>query len=159
MNTKQAILSSCLAFVFMFSNSRLNSKSLIMKNNHQTDNSNKSILARGCDPRMSFQAAKGIPPLIGNPEYTATTSDADFFKKLREKQYSIVFFAPGACRFSAVSQPIPGGNIDTKGWTLKQYREYVYQTQGDDIQIVETTAENEVIGLLKKALSKARTTK
>ena len=89
---------------------------------NSADNSRKSILARGCDPFASLQASKAIPPLIGNPEYVPTTNDADFIEKLRSRDWSVIFFAPGACRFSAAKQPIPSGNSQTQGWTLEQYR-------------------------------------
>ena len=124
-----------------------------------TDNSQKSILARGCDPVMSLQASKGIPPLIGNPTYIPTTSDADFIEKLKTQQWSVVFFAPGACRYSAAAMQIPGGISETQGWTLEEYRALVYKYQGDAVQIVETTAEAEVVELLGKALEHARETK
>jgi len=32
------------------------------------DNSNKSILSRGCDPEMGRRAIKLLPPVLGNPE-------------------------------------------------------------------------------------------
>ncbi len=126
---------------------------------NSVENSKKSILARACDPAMSHQAAKAIPPHIGNPEYVATTSDDDFVAKLRSRKWSVIFFAPGACRFNATSKPIPGGNTKTQGWTLEQYRELVYETQGDLVQIVETQDERESVGLLKNALAKASDTK
>ena len=66
----------------------------------------------------------------------------------------MVFFAPGACRFSAASEPIPGGNSQTQGWTLEQYRELVRKHQGDQIQIVETPEETKTVSLLKEALDK-----
>ena len=73
--------------------------------------------------------------------------------------WSVIFFAPGACRFSAAERPIPGGNSHTKGWTLEQYRELVRKLQGDKIQIVEDTGMKErPVSLLKKALAKARET-
>jgi hypothetical protein len=119
------------------------------------DNSKRSILARGCDPVASSRAAKAIPPLIGNPEYVPTTDDEEFIEKLRSRQWSVVFFAPGACRFSAASQPIPGGNAATQGWTLEQYRQLILRHQGDAIQIVETMDENATVGLLRQALGTA----
>lgn len=122
------------------------------------DNSKKSILARGCDPQASLEASKFIPPLIGNPEYVPTTNDADFIEKLKLRKWSVVFFAPGACRFSAAKRPIPGGNAQTQGWTLEQYRELVRKYQSDEIQIVETPEERKTVGLLKSALAKARVT-
>ncbi len=122
------------------------------------NNSTKSILARGCDPIASLQASKAIPPLIGNPEYVPTTNDADFIEQLKSRQWSVIFFAPGACRFSAAKRPIPGSNSETKGWTLEQYRELVYEHQGSSIQIVETQDERETVSLLKNALEMARVT-
>ena len=124
----------------------------------QTDHSRKSILARGCDPILSLSASRAIPPLIGNPEYIPTTTDEEFFEKLQSRQWSIVYFAPGACRFSAARQPIPGANSQSQGWTLEEYRTLIHEHQGDAIQIVETPYESESVGLLKEALEGARET-
>ncbi len=121
-------------------------------------NANKSVLARGCDPSASLEASKALPPLMGNPEYVPTTNDEEFIEKLKSRSWSVVFFAPGACRFSAATQPIPGGISDTEGWTLDQYRELVWKHQGDKVQIVETISESETVGLLKTALEKAQET-
>jgi len=121
-----------------------------------TDHSNKSILSRGCVPIMSLEASKSLPPLIGNPEYVPTMNDTDFIQQLESRQWSVIWFAPGACRYSAARQSIPGGISDTKGWTLEQYRELVRKHQGDKIQIVETQEERLTVGLLKNALEKAR---
>lgn len=71
----------------------------------------------------------------------------------------MVFFAPGACRYSAAKQSIPGGASSTEGWTLKEYLELVKKLQGENIQIVEAMDERETLGLLKEALSNARETK
>ncbi len=122
------------------------------------DNSKKSILARGCDPHQSIQASRAIPSLIGNPEYVPSTSDEDFFKKLKERKWSVVFFAPGACRFSAAKQVIPGSNYETKNWTLAEYKKLIKELQGEDIQIVETLDERATVALLSKALEKAKET-
>lgn len=127
-------------------------------NTGPVDNSSKSILARGCDPAASLQASRAIPPLVGNPEYVPTTNDEEFVEKLESRAWSVVFFAPGACRFSAARQSVPGGNSQTQGWTLEQYRELVRELQGDEIQIVETLEESETISLLGEALEKARET-
>ncbi len=126
-----------------------------MNNIKQTDHSNKKILARGCDPGASFYASKAIPPLIGNPMYVPTTDDADFIKKLKTSKWSVIYFAPGACRFSASNRPIPGGIEGTRGWTLEQYRELIYKYQGQEVQIVETIEERETVGLLLKALEES----
>ncbi len=122
------------------------------------DNSRKSILARGCDPLASLGTSIAIPPLVGNPEYVPTTNDQEFIEKLQSRNWSVVFFAPGACRFSAASRPIPGANSHTHGWTLQQYRELVREHQGNQIRIVDTADERETVSLLKEALEKARET-
>ena len=125
---------------------------------NETDNSRKSILARGCDINASLWASKNLPPLIGNPEYVPTTSDVDFIKKLKSRAWSVVYFAPGACRFSAAKRQIPGGIPETKGWTLEEYRKLVQELQGDVIPIVESQMESKSLGLLKQALESARET-
>jgi hypothetical protein len=122
------------------------------------DHSRKSILARGCDPFASLEASKAIPPLVGNPEYVPTTTDEEFIEKLQSRKWSVVLFAPGACRFSAAKLPIPGGNSQTQDWTLEQYRELVQKHQGNSIPIVETPEERETVRLLKGALESARET-
>ena len=123
--------------------------------NGSLDNSEKSILARGCDPFASLEASRAIPPLVGNPQYVPTTTDEEFFKQLQARSWSVVFFAPGACRFGAAKQAIPGGNSQTQGWTLEEYRELVRKYQGDEIQIVETLDERETVRLLAEALAAA----
>ncbi|MGH1363997.1 MAG: hypothetical protein ACRBF0_10600 [Calditrichia bacterium] len=132
------------------------------KTNHEyigsADNTRKSILARGCDPFASLEASKTIPPLVGNPEYVPTTNDADFIEKLKSRDWSVIFFAPGACRFSSAKQSIPGSNSQTQDWTLEQYRELVRKHQGETIQIVEALEERKTVSLLKSALEKARET-
>ena len=120
------------------------------------ENSNKSILARACDPAMAQHAAVAISALVGDPEYIAATNDEDFIEKLNDRSWSVVFFAPGACRFSAARMPIPGGNDTTRGWSLEQYRNLVRETQGDGVKIVETQDEAESVPLLREALATAR---
>lgn len=120
------------------------------------DNSSKTILARACDPTASINFAKIVPPLIGNAVYVPSTDDADFIKQLESRKWSVVFFAPGACRLSAAKRQIPGGNYDTRGWTLEQYKALVRKLQGNEVQIVETLDERETVKLLKAALEKAR---
>ena len=120
---------------------------------HSKDHSDKSILARACDPAMSYEAAKAIPPLIGDPEYIPTTNDTDFIDQLKARRWSVIFFAPGACRFSSAKRQIPGGIADTQGWTLNEYRSLVRKHQGNNIQIVETTDERDSVNLLRNALN------
>jgi len=117
-----------------------------------SDNSNKSILARGCDPVMGRRAIELIPPMLGNPEMVSVTNDDDFIRELQRKKWSVIHFAPGACRYDASKFPIPGSRKITNGWGLKQYRELVRKYQGEDIKIVETTDERQIVGLLRKAL-------
>ncbi|KGJ91001.1 hypothetical protein [Colwellia psychrerythraea] len=123
-----------------------------MNNEH----TNKRILARGCDPVASQQAAQALPPLMGNPEYVATSDDVEFIDKLKNETWSVIFFAPGACRFNAENHPIPGNNKQTRGWSLEQYKALVRQTQGANIQIVETLSEQETVTHLKAALAAAQ---
>ena len=82
------------------------------------DNSNKSILVRGCDPEMARRAMKLLPPVLGNPEMVSVTNDDDFITQLERKKWSVIFFAPGACRYDAAQAPIPGSRAQTKGWGL-----------------------------------------
>ena len=116
------------------------------------DASQKSLLVRGCDPRMAARASKMLPPLLGNPVFDTATNDDEFIAKLKARQYSVVMFAPGACRYNAASMTIPGGNSATRGWTLADYRTLVRQHQGGDVPIVETTEEREIVPKLREAL-------
>jgi hypothetical protein len=118
----------------------------------EIDCSGLSILARGCDPRMALRAAKMLPPLLGHPEIVSCTDDDDFRAKLKARRWSVVFFAPGACRYSASRMPIPGGRPHTRGWSLIQYRAFVAEHQGEDVSIVETVDEREIVPLLRHAL-------
>ena len=43
-----------------------------------SDNSNKCILIRGCDPEMGRRAIELLTPVLGNPEMVAVTNDDDF---------------------------------------------------------------------------------
>jgi hypothetical protein len=116
------------------------------------DNSDKSILARGCDPVMGKRAIELIPPMLGNPEMVSVINDDDFIKELKRKKWSVIHIAPGACRYDASKLPIPGSNNTTNGWELEQYRELIRKHQGEDIKIIETTDERQIVGLLRKAL-------
>ena len=117
------------------------------------DNSGKAILARGCDPVMAQRAGQMVPKRIGNPYFVACTNDNEFLKKLSERKWDIVFFAPGACRYNAAKQPIPGQIKETThGWGLDQYKKHIRESQGEGVRIVETTDERQIIPLLRKAL-------
>ena len=117
------------------------------------DASSKTILIRGCDPVMAQRAGQFLPPQLGNVAIESSTTDDDFFSKLAARNdFAAVMFAPGACRYSAARQPIPGGNAKTKGWTLEEYRWAVREALGDAVPIVETTEERQIIPLLREAL-------
>jgi hypothetical protein len=120
------------------------------------DFSAKTILARGCDPQMALRASKIMPALLGGVQLVTCTDDDDFVAKLRERAWSVVFFAPGACRYNAARMPIPGGRAHTRGWGLAEYRALVRQYQGDQIPIVETTDEREIVPRLRQALLESR---
>lgn len=120
------------------------------------DFSAKRILARGCDPQMALRASKIMPALLGGVELVSCTDDDDFVAKLRERQWSVVFFAPGACRYNAARMPIPGGRAHTRGWGLAEYRALVRQHLGEEIPIVETTDEREIVPRLRQALLQSR---
>ena len=119
--------------------------------------SDKSILARGCDPEMARRASQMLPPLLGHPELVSCTDDDDFVARLKARTWSVVFFAPGACRYHAAKMPIPGGRPKTRGWSLKQYRALVREHQGEHVPIVETTEERDIIPLLRRALRDSAT--
>ena len=116
------------------------------------DNSNKSILVRGCDPEMGRRAIELLSPILGNPEMLSVTNDDDFIIELKRKKWTVIHFAPGACRYDATKSPIPGNRSLTQDWGLAEYRNLVRKYQGEDIKIVETTDESQIIPLLRKAL-------
>ena len=116
------------------------------------DASQKALLVRGCDPQMAARASKMLPPLLGNPVFDTATNDDEFIMKLKARQYNVIMFAPGACRYNAASRVIPGGNAMTHGWTLVNYRALVRKYQADDVAIVETTEEREIVPKLQVAL-------
>ena len=116
------------------------------------DASAKTILVRGCDPRMAQRAGQMLPPQLGNAAIESVTTDDDLFAKLGTRKFDVVMFAPGACRYSEARQPIPGGNAKTKGWSLEEYRSAVREALGDAVPIVETTEERLIIPLLREAL-------
>ena len=116
------------------------------------DASSKIVLIRGCDPVMAQRAGQMLPPMLGNAKITSSTNDDDFFLKLEERKWDVVMFAPGACRFSAARQQIPGGNDRTRMWTLEDYRVAVREKQGDAVPIVETTEERLIVPKLRESL-------
>jgi hypothetical protein len=115
-----------------------------------------AVLARGCDPQMALRASKVMPALLGGVAFVSCTDDDDFVAKLRQRRWSVVFFAPGACRYNAARLPIPGGRAHTRGWRLAEYRALVRHHQGDEIPIVETTDEREIVPRLLQALLQSR---
>lgn len=104
---------------------------------------------------MAAKAVMILGPSLGGVEITACTSDDDFFRQLEEQQWSAVLFAPGACRHNAAGSFIPGGRAETQGWSLVEYRAAVKERQGADVIIVETTEEQKIVPLLRKALGLA----
>ena len=116
------------------------------------DASHKKVLVRGCDPVMAERSGQMLPPLLGNVQMTGVTDDDTFFKLLDSHKYDVITFAPGACRYDAAKQPIPGSNAASAGWTLADYRAMVREKQGDGVQIVESTQEQQIVPLLRAAL-------
>jgi hypothetical protein len=101
---------------------------------------------------MAARSKEFLPPLVGNAQMITATDDDNFFRELKQRKFDAVFFAPGACRWSAARQPIPGGNQATRGWGLEQYRAAVREHQGEGVPIVETTRESDIVPLLRRAL-------
>ena len=116
------------------------------------DASSKWVLSRGCDPIMAERSLQFLPPMVGNAKMEAVTDDEAFFAKLGERKWDVIFFAPGACRWSAAKQPIPGGNAETRGWSLQQYYDKVRELQGADVKIVGTLEERLIVSSLRDAL-------
>ena len=101
---------------------------------------------------MGRRAMEFLPPLLGNPQMKSVTNDDDFIMELQRKEWTVVLFAPGACRYDAIQAAIPGSRKLTQGWGLEDYRKLVRKHQGEKIQIVETTDEGEIVPRLLKAL-------
>ena len=118
------------------------------------DAANKCLLIRGSDPVMSAKAKDFLPPLLGNVQLTSCTDDDTFLNLLQsgKNKYDVVCFAPGAMRWEARGAAIPGGNDTTKGWNLERYREEVRKTLGENIPIVGTAQEKELVPILRRAL-------
>ena len=116
------------------------------------DASNKVVLIRGCDPVMAQRAGEFLPKMIGDAKIESSTDDNTFINQLKGRKYDVVMFAPGACRHNAAKNPIPGGNSHTNGWSLMQYRELVKLHQGNEVPIVETIDEKEIVPRLRSAL-------
>jgi hypothetical protein len=101
---------------------------------------------------MGRRAIELLPPILGNPEMVSVTNDDCFITELQRKKWSVIHFAPGACRYDVTKSPIPGSSSLTEGWGLAEYRNLVLKYQGEDVKIVETTDERQIIPLLRKAL-------
>jgi hypothetical protein len=122
------------------------------------DASAKLVLGRGCDPVMAQQSTTFLPPLLNGAKIVAFSDDDSFFAHLdaikagSAPRPSVVFFAPGACRWSAARLPIPGGNAASAGWGLEQYHARVREVLGGDVPIVGSDREAEMVPLLRRAL-------
>ena len=123
------------------------------------DASAKLVLGRGCDPVMAEHSKAFLPPLLNNARIDAYSSDGEFFAQLERikagqaQRPDVVFFAPGACRWSEARRPIPGGIAGlSHGWSLQQYHDKVREMLGEDTPVVGTTREAEIVPLLRKAL-------
>ena len=93
-----------------------------------------------------------LPPMLGGAQILTATDDDHFIKLLSgDVKFDVIFFAPGACRWSAAKKPIPGGNSATAGWGIDQYKAFAREKQ-PDARIVETVEEREIVPLLRSAL-------
>ena len=61
---------------------------------------------------LSFEHARILPACIRSRTTSASirAQRTAFLQALQARKYTVVAFAPGACRWSAQRQPIPGGN-------------------------------------------------
>ena len=92
-----------------------------------------------------------MPPQLGNVAIESSTTDDDFFSKLAARNdFAAVMFAPGACRYSAARQPIPGGNAKTKGWTLEEYR-FAVERHSATCRSSRRRRQRQIIPLLREA--------
>jgi hypothetical protein len=121
--------------------------------------STQSVLCRGCDPVMAARSTTFLPPLLNGATISAYSDDAAFFAALErvrsgaDPMPSAVFFAPGAHRWAAAGQPIPGGIPGlSHGWGLAQYHARVRQALGEGVPIVGSAQEADIVPLLRKAL-------
>lgn len=124
-----------------------------------TSAAHKLVLGRGCDPVMAAHSASFLPPLLSGARVQAFSSDVEFFAELDRMRLGqvpkadVVFFAPGACRWDAARQPIPGGIPGVShGWGLAEYHARVREALGEDVSIVGTAREAEIVPLLRAAL-------
>ena len=97
------------------------------------DNSGKSILVRGCDPVMAYKKQeKWYLHNLVILNLLLVRMMTIFLRKYQVKSGTLLYFAPGACRYNLQKQPIPGGRAATKGWGLDQYKQLVRERQGEE---------------------------
>lgn len=107
---------------------------------------------------MAEKSVSFLPPLLGGATVIAFSDDNLFLQCLEDMRDGkrpkpdVVFFAPGACRWSAARRPIPGGNSVSHGWRIEEYHAFVRTMLGADTIIVGTEHESEMVPLLRAAL-------
>ena len=136
------------------------SGSIVGAGSASTAGAGKLILGRGCDPVMAARSNEFLKPLLSGASSTSFTDDDAFFgaiaaiKAGAAPRPDVVFFAPGAHRWSDAGMAIPGGNAKSQGWGIQEYHEHVRDALGD-IPIVGSAREADVVPLLRKALNLA----
>lgn len=101
---------------------------------------------------MAASEGRRLPPLLGGARLVSCLDDDDFLAKLKERRWSVVFFAPGGCRAMAAGMSVPGNRMHTKGFGKQQYHVLVREHQGDNVPIVEAMDESEIVPRLQAAL-------
>jgi len=65
-------------------------------------------------------------------------------------------FITNSLKFYVRINVLTPGIEETNNWTLEEYKKVIYELQGKDIQIVESTEESKSLILLSAALKVAR---
>jgi hypothetical protein len=112
----------------------------------------KRILIRGCDPVMAEKSKDMLPPLLGGAEVVPCTDDDTFEVLLGQGKWDAVMLAPGACRWSAAGQRIPGTTDKTSTWKIENYEWKVKEVCGDGTPFVATAEEAKIVPTLRASL-------